>query len=84
MVMAYNGQVDESDRGGGGDVATLRTLRVEVNEAPPKWPFKWLHELVLSKWLQRLEDLKVCTMEDHHVCRQVLRLDNTVGVGSGF
>ena len=80
MVLVYEGRMD----GVGGDVATLRTLSVEVDAAPPKWPFKWLHELVLSKWLQRLEELDVCTMEDHHVCRQVLRLNNTVGVGSGF
>jgi len=80
MVLVYEGRME----GVGGDVATLRTLSVEVDAAPPKWPFKWLHELVLSKWLQRLEELDVCTMEDHHVCRQVLRLNNTVGVGNGF
>ena len=67
-----------------GDIATIQSLDISIDSAPPHWPFKWLHELVLSKWLQRLEDLNVCSVEDHHVCRQVLRLDNTVGVGSGF
>ena len=78
MVLLYDGGNDSS-----GDVATLQSLHIEMDSAPPHWPFKWLHELILSKWLQRLEDLNVCSVEDHHVCRQVLRLNTTVGSGIG-
>ena len=33
--------------------------------------------------LARFEDLNIISLEDHHVCRQILRLSNTVGTGSG-
>ncbi len=63
------------------DQATILAVRLEIDAAPPRWPFKWLHELLLSKWLQRLEDLEICSAEDHHVARQALRL-NEAGFGS--
>jgi len=82
MVLLYdnNGGGNGND---GGDIATLTSLLIEMDAAPPNWPFKWLHELILSKFLARFEDLNIISLEDHHVCRQILRLSNTVGTGSG-
>ena len=61
---------DGSQHGG----ATLQDLRIDIQNAPHNWPYRWLHELILIKWLDRLDTKGISTPEDLHVVRQVLRL----------
>jgi hypothetical protein len=64
---------DGSQHGG----AVLQNLRLEIENAPPSWPYRWLHELILIKWLDRLEEMGIATPEDVHVARRVLRLGSS-------
>ena len=61
--------------GGHDSIATVESLQIHLSSAPRQWPFRWLHELILSKWLSKLQRLEIVDRETHALTRRVLRLN---------